>query len=115
MYIIPVSPTASLTIIAVAAVTAVLASATVRTMLCILAAAATRKALEDLDDGQADADALRAHRLAVLRAVLAALSVCGRAETGEDGAQLVLPAQDSPRSPESVQNTSEISADDFGN
>jgi hypothetical protein len=73
MYIIPVSPAASLTIIAVAAVTAVLASATVPIMLCVLAAAATRKALEDLDGGQADVDAVQAHRMAVLRAI-------GRAE-----------------------------------
>jgi hypothetical protein len=115
MCIIPVSHAASLTITAVAAVTAVLASAIVRIMLCVLAAAATRKALEDLDSGQADADAVRAHRIAVLRAVLAALNVCGHAETGEDGAQLALTAQDSPRSPELVQNISEISADDFGN
>jgi hypothetical protein len=111
MHMIPVSPPAPLAIASLAAAGAALASVIIRISLCMLAASATRKALEDLAGGQADADALRAHRLAVLRAVLAALSVCGHSETGEDSAQLALPAQDSPRSPELVQNISENSAD----
>ena len=40
----------------------------IRIALCTLAAS-TRKALEDPIDGQADADALQAHRLAVLQAI----------------------------------------------
>lgn len=115
MHMIPVGPAVSLAIAALAAAAAALASVITRIVLCMLAVSATRKALEELAGGRADADALRAHRLAVLRAILAALSVRGYAGTGEDGAQLVLPAQDSPRSPELVQNTSVISADDFGN
>ena len=115
MHMIPVAPAASLAIGAVAAAVAALASMVTRIVLCMLAASATRKALEDLASEQADADALRAHRLAVLRAILAALSVRGYAETGEDGAQLAHPAKDSPRSPEVVQDMSEISADDRRN
>jgi hypothetical protein len=114
MHMIPVSLAAPLAIASLAAAGAALTAVIIRITLCMLAASATHKALEDLADGQADADALRAHRLAVLRAVLAALSVCGHAETGEDGAPRVLTAQDSPRSAELVQNISEISADDFG-
>jgi hypothetical protein len=86
MHMIPVSPAASLAIAALAAAAAALASVIIRIVLCMLAASATRKALEDLAGGHADADALRAHRLAVLRAILAALSVRNHAETGEDGA-----------------------------
>lgn len=100
MHTIPVSPAASLAIAALAAAGTMLASVIIRIVLCVLAASATRKALEDPVGGQAEADALRAHRLAVLRAILAALSIRGQAETGEDGTPPVLPAQDSQRSPE---------------
>ena len=74
---------AELAVTALAAVS-VLAGVIVRFVLCALAASATRKALEDPVGGQADAPAIRAHRLAVLRAILAALSVRGNAEPRED-------------------------------
>ena len=66
MHMIPVSP-ASSTELAIAVLTAapILAGVIIRIVLCVLAAAATRKALEDPADGQASSDALRAHRLAV--------------------------------------------------
>ena len=80
MHMIPVAPAASLAIAALTVAAAALASVITRTVLCMLAVSATRKALEDLADGQADADALRAHRLAVLRAILASLS--GRGQPG---------------------------------
>jgi hypothetical protein len=44
-----------------------------RLVLCGLAAHATREALKDPASGQPDAAAVRAHRLAVLQAILAAL------------------------------------------
>jgi hypothetical protein len=44
-----------------------------RLALCLLAAAAARKALGGEGNGQTDVTAVRAHRLAVLRAILAAL------------------------------------------
>ena len=44
-----------------------------RLVLCGLAARATREALQDPASGQPDAAAIRAHRLAVLQAILAAL------------------------------------------
>jgi hypothetical protein len=52
-----------------------------RIALYLLAVVATRKALEDLGSSQADAVAVRAHRLAVLEAILAALPA-------HDGARL---------------------------
>lgn len=100
MHVISVSPAASTELAIAALAVPALIGVIVRIVLCMLAASATRKALEDLAAGQADADAVRAHRLAVLRAILAALSVRGHGKTGEDGAQLVLPDQNSPRSPE---------------
>lgn len=102
MHVISVSPAASteMAIAALAAAASALASVIVRVVLCALAASATRKALEDLAGGQADVDAIRAHRLAVLRVILAALSVRGHGKTGEDGAQSVPADRNSPRSPE---------------
>ena len=101
MHVISVFPAASteLAITALAAAAPALASVIVRIVLCALAASATRKALEDLAGGQADVDAILAHRLAVLRAILAALSVRGHGKTGEDGAQSVPVDRNSPRSP----------------
>lgn len=104
---------AELAVAAVAAAAALIASVIVRIVLCTLAASATRKALEDLIGGQTDANALRAHRLAVLQAVLGALNVHGHAQVSTDDTQRVLPAQHVSGSPELMQSTSEISADDF--
>jgi hypothetical protein len=68
-------------------------------VLCALAASATRKALEDVAGEQADADTIRAHRLAVLRAILAVQSVRGYGKASEDGSRLALPDRGSPRFP----------------
>jgi len=71
----------------------------VRIVLCALAASATRKALEDLAGEQADADAVRAHRLALLRAILAVHSGRDHGKTSEDGSRPTLPDRGSPRFP----------------
>lgn len=78
MHTITVSPAAStgLAIAVLTTATAVLAGAISRIVLSLLAVAAARKVLEDPGAGQADAGAIRAHRLAVLMAILAALSPC---------------------------------------
>jgi ABC-type sulfate transport system permease subunit len=70
-----------LVVTALAAAASVLVSMIIRIVLCALAASATRKALQDFDSEQVDADALRAHRLAVLRAILAALSPHSHSKT----------------------------------
>jgi hypothetical protein len=46
-------------------------------VLCVLAARATRMALQDPGAGEPDAAAIRAHRLAVLQAILAVLKPRG--------------------------------------
>jgi hypothetical protein len=46
-------------------------------VLCVLAVRATRTALQDPGGGEPDAAAIRAHRLAVLQAILAVLKSRG--------------------------------------
>jgi predicted anti-sigma-YlaC factor YlaD len=91
MHMISVFPDASagLAIAALAAAATVLTSAIARIVLYALAAFAARKALEDPVDGQANANAIRAHRLAVLQAILATLSVHGHAGVTMDGTDLL--------------------------
>jgi len=81
MHMILIFPdsSAALAMAAVAASAAVIASVIIRIVLCMLAASATRKALEELTGGQADADAIRAYRLAVLQAILGTLNLYGHA------------------------------------
>jgi predicted anti-sigma-YlaC factor YlaD len=112
MHMIPVSP-ASSTELAIAALTAapVLAGVIIRIVLCVLAAAATRKALEDPADGKTSSDALRAHRLAVLRAILAALSIRDNAKSGEEYGRLIRHDPEKPVLPDLAQGTSEANAD----
>ncbi|HEV2374503.1 MAG TPA: hypothetical protein VGS19_20370 [Streptosporangiaceae bacterium] len=71
---------AELAIAALITAAAVLAGAVTRIVLCMLAVSAARKTLENLPCAQADASAIRAHRLAVLKAVLAALAPTTRAD-----------------------------------
>ncbi len=112
MHMIPVSP-ASSTELAIAALAAapVLAGVIIRIVLCVLAAAATRKALEDPADGQGSSDALRAHRLAVLRAILAELSVRDSTKSGKDNNRPISHGSEQPTLPDLVPSTSEINAD----
>jgi hypothetical protein len=77
------SASTDLAIAGLAAAVATLTGVIIRIVLCVLAASAMRRALEDLPDGQTDAGAVRAHRLAVLRAILTALSGRGHSKTDE--------------------------------
>jgi hypothetical protein len=76
MLTIQVTPAVSsgAAIAALIIVASVLIRAITRLVLCVLAVLATRRALEDLASGQADVVAVRAHRLAVLQAILAVLN-----------------------------------------
>jgi hypothetical protein len=79
-----VSPEMAIAALMIAA--SVLVRMITRLVLCVLAAAAARRALEDLASGQADAhDAIRAHRLAVMEAILAVLA---RRDSVEGGRRL---------------------------
>jgi hypothetical protein len=75
---IPVAP-AELATAALITAIAVLAGVLIRVVLALLAVSAARKALEDPPGKPADAAAVRAHRLAVLKAILAALPPHGSA------------------------------------
>lgn len=108
MHMIPVSPVSSAELaVAVLAAVPMLASVIIRMLLCVLAAAATRKALEDPADGQGGSDALRAHRLAVLRTILAALSVRDSARSGENDSPLVARGPEQPALQSVARETSE--------
>jgi hypothetical protein len=76
MHVITVSPGASTELVIAALITAaaVLAGAITRVVLSVLAVLVTRKTLEDPPGVPAEAAKIRAHRLAVLKAVLAALA-----------------------------------------
>lgn len=76
MHVITVSPNASTELAVATMITAatVLAGAITRIVLSVLAVLVTRKTLEDLPGEPAEAAEIRTHRLAVLRAILAALA-----------------------------------------
>jgi hypothetical protein len=76
MHVITVSPDASteLAIAALITAAAVLAGAITRIVLSVLAVSVTRKTLEDPPGEPAEAAKIRAHHLAVLKAILAALT-----------------------------------------
>lgn len=118
MHMVPVSPVSSAEL-AVAALAAapVLASVIIRIVLCVLAASATRKGLEDPSDGQAASlSALRAHRLAVLRAILSALSAGRDAKPSEEDSQVTRHgSEEQPALPGPAQSRSEIRAGDLRN
>jgi hypothetical protein len=85
MHVISVSLDVSTELAAASLITAatVAAGAITRLVLSALAVSVTRKALEDPPGGQADA--IRAHRLAVLKAILATLSADHRTRYGPSG------------------------------
>jgi len=85
MLTIPVTPAVSpeMAIAALMIAASVLIRMITRLVLCVLAAAATHRALEDQASGQTDADAIRAHRLAVMEAILAVLARHDSVEGGE--------------------------------
>ena len=76
MHMITVSSDASTELAIAALITAAagLAGAITRIVLSLLAVSVTRKALEAPPGGQAEAADVRAHRLAVLTAILVALA-----------------------------------------